>query len=230
MIKEKICKGQGVAVGYGCGKMINVSNRVYGLGKMCCYANWLMTSENGKIKMQKAILKVKPPVVKFNEEKARIETTDWNKKAQTKINLIVRLIDKGLPCLAKNIHAKQMHAGHVYSRGSNPMMRFNLHNIHRQSAQSNHFQNEDGIFREGILKEYGKEYYDFISDLRQIKDLKLSVIELHSLYKKVSKIALILQKKDITYDLQQRIALRNEINTELEIYEKDFCVYFGGLK
>ena len=40
----------------------------------------------------------------------------------------------------KNKLANQMHAGHVYSRGSNPMLRFNLHNIHRQSAQSNHFQ------------------------------------------------------------------------------------------
>ena len=127
MIKEKICKGQGLALGYGCGKMVNVSNRVYGLGKMCCYANWLTTSENGKIKMQKAILKVKPPVVKFNEAKARIETTDWNKKAQTKINLIVRLIDKGSFCHStKKPLNDKFDAGHFYSVGSNNSIRFFL--------------------------------------------------------------------------------------------------------
>ena len=35
MIKEKKCKGHGVAKGFGCGKMIDVKFRVYGLGKMC---------------------------------------------------------------------------------------------------------------------------------------------------------------------------------------------------
>ena len=40
MIKEKKCKGHGVAKGFGCGKMIDVKFRVYGLGKMSCYRDW----------------------------------------------------------------------------------------------------------------------------------------------------------------------------------------------
>lgn len=223
MIKEKKCKGHGVAKGFGCGKMIDVRFRVYGLGKMCCYPDWLLNSENGKIKLQKSILKATKP--KFDLVKAKKETTDWNKKLQAKINLIVRLIDYGLPCLAKGIKAKQMHAGHVFSRGSNPTLRFNLHNIHRQSAQSNHFQNEDGLFREGLIKEYGIEYFEFISNLRQMKDLKLTTDNYIELYKKASKIALRLSKEQREYSLTERIKLRNQINAELKIYDFIFCHY-----
>jgi len=222
MIKEKKCKGQGLAIGYGCGVITKVENRILGLGKMCgCYSDWLLNSENGKIKMQKSILKVSKP--KFDALKAKENTTDWSKKLQTKINQIVRLIDFNQPCLAKGKIANQMHAGHVFSRGSNPMLRFNLHNIHRQSAQSNHFQNEDGLFREGLVKEYGKEYFDYISNLRQIKDLKITNDSYIQLYKKASKIALKLTKEQKQYSLSERIKLRNEINVELNIYGFIFC-------
>jgi hypothetical protein len=223
MIQEKICKGVGITSGYGCGKMVNVCNRKYGLGKMCCYPSWLLESENGKIKMQKAILKASKP--KFDKVKAKENTTDWNKKLQTKINEIVRLIDKGQPCLAKGIHAKQMHAGHVFSRGSNPMLRFNLHNIHRQSAQSNHFQNEDGLFREGIVKEYGHTYFNFISELRQIKDLKITNDEYIGYYKKASKIVLDLKKMDVVYAIDVRLLLRDKINQDLGIYNYGSSVF-----
>jgi len=224
MIKQKSCKGQGKAFGYGCGKLINVENRIYGLGKMCgCYSDWLLNSDIGKSILQKSISNVQKN--RFDEKKAKENTTDWNKKLQTKINLIVRLIDFNQPCLAKNKLANQMHAGHVFSRGSNPMLRFNLHNIHRQSAQSNHFQNEDGLFREGIIKEYGIMYFEFISNLRQIKDLKISNDTYIELYKKASKIALKLSKEKKQYTLIERFQLRNEINTELNIYDAKFCQF-----
>src|SRR5690606_36737418 len=143
-----------------------------------------------------------------------------NKKLQTKINKLVRLIDYGQPCLAKNIFPKQMHAGHVCSRGSNPMLRFNLHNIHRQSAQSNHFQNEDGLFREGIVKEYGNSYFEFISDLMCVSDLKIDTDTYIELYKKASAISLFMSKNEFKHTLKQRIELRNKINIDLGIYKK----------
>ena len=220
MIKEKICKGNGKAISFqGCGKLVNVSFRKYGLCSSC-YAEFLTETEVGKVILSKALNKVKKAV--FDEKKAKENITDWNKKLQTKINLIVRLIDFNQPCLAKNKLANQMHAGHVYSRGSNPMLRFNLHNIHRQSAQSNHFQNEDGLFREGIIKEYGILYFEFISNLRQIKDLKILNDTYIELYKKASKIALKLSKEQKQYTLIERFQLRNEINTQLNIYEPKF--------
>lgn len=146
-------------------------------------------------------------------------------KLQDQINRIVRLIDFGLTCLAKGYHPNQMHAGHIFSRGSESAIRYNLHNIHRQSAQSNHFQNEDGLLREQLKKEYGNSYYDFINGLRRFKGFKLSDSEYYQLYLKARKIANELDKKGYKYSLQDRITLRNEINKELGIYPDEFCYY-----
>ena len=52
-VKEKPCLGMGIAKGYGCGH--KTKHRIYGLGKMCCYPNWLLTSDNGKVKMAKSL-------------------------------------------------------------------------------------------------------------------------------------------------------------------------------
>ena len=217
---KKRCAGINKANGFkGCGK--ETYYRTYGLCPSCL-ADWFGT-ETGKVFFEKLTLKAKSKT--FDVKKAKRETTDWNKKLQTKINKIVRLIDYGQPCLAKNIFPKQMHAGHVFSRGSNPMLRFNLHNIHRQSAQSNHFQNEDGLFREGIVKEYGNTYFEFISDLRRVNDLKINTDTYIELYKKASTIALFMSKNEFKHTLKQRIELRNKINIDLGIYEKQFCEF-----
>jgi hypothetical protein len=232
MIKEKKCKGSGPAIGYGCGKMVKVENRKYGLGKMCCFTEWLMESENGKIHMQKAMIIGKSRVEKqvkkthiVQKKKEKEKLTNWNERLQSKINEIARLIDKGLPCLARGHHANQLHGGHIFARGGNQTIRFNLHNIHRQSAQSNHFGNDDGLLREGLINEYGNLYFEFISGLRKMPLLKLSNIELHDFYKKACKICNRLKKENLTYSLSDRIQLRNDINFELMIYETEHCIF-----
>ena len=53
-LKTKQCKGIGLGKGYGCNKP--VLKRTYGLCDICYY-QWLQTSENGKIKLEKAKLK-----------------------------------------------------------------------------------------------------------------------------------------------------------------------------
>ena len=162
----------------------------------------------------------------WRSEKKRLRTnvTDWKKSLQNEINKIVRLIDKDLNCLARNTKG-QMHAGHVYARGGNTNMRYNLHNIHRQSAQSNHFQNDDGLLREGLSNEYGQEYMEFISDLRRTPVPKYSQQEYMDMYYKAKKIVLRLKKSDISYSLKNRILLRNKINLEMGIYEKKYCIF-----
>ena len=147
---------------------------------------------------------------------------DYGAKLQDKVNLIVRLIDKGLKCLARK-RGGQMHAGHVYARGGNATIRYNLHNIHRQNAQSNHHQNDDGLLREGLANEYGYNYMEFISALRQTKALDLNNMEFKALTRKASKIASELKKEDKRYNLKERIELRNKINVKLGIYESKYC-------
>lgn len=236
MIQEKPCKGQDLAKDYqGCGKMIQVQYRKFGLGRMCCYNNWLMDTVAGQNYMKRAMNIAKKEQVrkiatikkveKEKTKKVKELHEDWSKKLQDKINLISRLIDKGLPCLARNYVPKQMHGGHVYARGGNSTMRYHLHNIHRQSAQSNHFQNDDGMLREGIVKEYGQPYMDYISSLRQMPTLNYSNMDYKEFYHKACKIANELKKLDCEYTLQERIHKRNVINNNLGIYRAEWCFY-----
>jgi len=224
--KPKKCNGIGKANGFiGCGK--EVVKRTFGLCSVCFY-EFLTTDERGKIIYQKSFLpKVSLKLKSFEKatkQKLKENTTNYKNKLQTEVNKIVRLIDKDLPCLARN-QKGQMHAGHVFARGGNQTIRYNLHNIHRQSAQSNHWQNDDGLLRDGIINEYGSAYMDFIASLRQTPQIKYSDAELKDIVLKASKIVLQLKKLDKTYNLTERIALRNYINIELGIYDKQFCIY-----
>jgi len=229
--KSKPCKGTGVASGLGCG--IPTLHRIYGLGKMCgCYPDFLLKTDAGKVIMQKAMLKGKQTVKKEIVKNSKTETRKqkdklkkWSDELQKKVNIIVRFIDKDLPCLATKRIAKQTHAGHIFARGGNQTIRFNLHNIHRQSAQSNHFQNDDGLLREGVVREYGQPYMDFISELRRTPQLNYSNEDYHEFYKKASKIALSLKKLDVLYGIEERLIQRDKINQELGIYSIEYCLF-----
>ncbi len=80
--KEKPCKGEGIAKGYGCGKMTKY--RVYGLGKMCCYADWLLNSEKRKNQTCKSS-------AKSNETKKGIRTVQERTKEKNESSNIIRL-------------------------------------------------------------------------------------------------------------------------------------------
>jgi hypothetical protein len=159
--------------------------------------------------------------IKVNIENSGV----FKERLQSKIQEITRLIDKGLPCLATNVIPKQIHGGHVFARGGNSYMAMNLHNIHRQSAQSNHFQNDDGLMKEGIKNEYGEEYLEFISNLRRTPCPEITPLEYGTIYKKACKVANKLIKLNLSYPLKKRIELRNEINLELGIYPSEYCKF-----
>lgn len=223
--KKKICKkGTGKASGFvGCGKEKYIHR--YGLCKDCFF-DWLYGTESGKEYLNSTRIKAHNKVEKETEkENARIKREqrekiiDYKKKLQDEIQKIARLIDLGQPCLARGIHPNQMHGGHVFSKGSHSNMRFNLHNIHRQSAQSNHFQNEDGLLREGLIKEYGMEYFDYLNSLRSTPTLHYSNEEYKSFYRKACKITRRLMREGHTFDKVGRLEMRNKINAELGIYE-----------
>lgn len=229
MIKEKNCKGNGKAKQFqGCNDLTKVEHLKYGLC-LKCYRQWLTSDdENAKKTFQSFIIANKKSFqkeVKTKERELKDEIVDYAEKLQSKINEICRLIDIGNPCLARGYHANQIHGGHIFSRGSNKTIRFNLHNIHRQSAQSNHFQNEDGLLREGLINEYGESYYNYISELRKTPVLKKSNYEYKEYYKLACKIVLGLKKKGEKFSKNERVLMRNKINIELGIYDKIFCEF-----
>lgn len=236
---SKKCKGNGVAKGYGCGVLLSYTERnglktykaKYGLGEDCnCYTNWLISDNPEAKKKFSQFLKKNKSLYekekKKKEKELKDKLTDYKSKLQEPINLIVRLIDIGLPCLARQYHPGQIHAGHVYARGGNSSMKFNLHNIHRQGAQSNHHQNDDGLLREGVVREYGQEYMDFISSLRQTPQLEYMQHEYKEFYKHACSIANDLKKQGRIFpEPEQRLFMRTEINNLLGIYNQQYCEF-----
>mgnify|MGYP000406161682 CR=1 FL=1 len=226
--KKKPCKGTGKAKGFGCGEM--QYKRTYGLGISCgCYKDWLLNTKEGKEKIQRETISAKKKVEKqerkrLNEKKKKI--TDWKKKLQDEINKIARFIDYKLPCLARDYYPGQMHGGHVFSRGGNSNIRYNLHNIHRQSAQSNKWQNDDPELREGVIREYGDEYLEWLRSLKGSPQVKYSNVEYFEFKTKAAAIARKLEKENNKLDrprtAKERIDLRNKINEELGIYPEEY--------
>lgn len=230
MKTHKVCKGINKASNFdGCGVSVLAQTRKYGLCQQC-YTNWLISDDPMAEKTFNSFLITNKKKVENEKKKAekenKVKLTDWKPKLQSKINLIARLIDIGLPCLARGYHADQIHGGHIFSRGSSQNMKFNLHNIHRQSAQSNHYQNEDGLLREGLVNEYGNEYFEFISSLRETPIIKYSNKEYHDFYKHASSIANEIKKQGRVFDtIEKRIFMRNEINNQLAIYDQKYCEF-----
>ena len=171
-----------------------------------------------------------------NERKRRIESREnkrmqkdwkikndgkWSKSLlQNKVNQIVRLIDSDLPCLATGQRG-QIHAGHVFSRGAFPSLAFNLHNIHRQCAQSNHFQSDDIALREGVKREYGDGYYDYLESLKGFT-LHLSPPERYEAYQRACKgyklIRDDMKNFETPVNWEQRIKYRSLANDVIDLY------------
>lgn len=164
---------------------------------------------------------------KHLEQKRKFNQNDpkWVKaKLQQAVNAIVREIDRDLPCLATGKLSGQMQAGHVFSRGAHPQMRFNLHNIHRQTAYSNNQQSHDGLMQENLALEYGVEYLEYLKDLRGSVPPKLATYEYYEVYLKARKMLKEVQGLEVQ-SATSRLDLRNQVNTALAIYPQDLLLF-----
>jgi len=150
-----------------------------------------------------------------------------SKYIQPKVNELVRIIDNGLPCIATGNFGK-MAAGHYYHAGGHSQIRFNLHNIHIQSFQSNSFKSGDALnYRQGIINTYGEDYIQFMESLKQtpINDhTKAFYLELNNKLIEVKK-WLKVQVNGQMQDVANRIQLRNEVNLLLGIYDREYCIF-----
>lgn len=234
--KEKPCKGTTAETkNFGCGDL--TYHRVHGLCKKKCYPEWLMETEAGKIKMQKSIIEAKR-IVKANntketrKAKIRLLTADKyrEKYVQPKINKIARLIDYLCHCIATDNFGK-MNGGHYISVGANRSTSLNLHNIHIQSFESNHFKSGDNIkYEKGIIERYGIGYLEFMKSLHQTPKLGLKVSDLELISERANRIIKELESENNTLSHQresvQRILLRDGYNKELGIYDAKQVYFF----
>jgi hypothetical protein len=173
--------------------------------------------------------KLKPAKVNYKRVNSQLKSelkkqnTDYGKLLQKKVQHIARIIDKGLPCLATGTNG-QIHGGHIYARGGNKNIKYNLHNIHRQSAHSNHYQTNDVKMQEGIIREYGKEYLEFINELKQTKLIKYSSSELEAMNEIANKIIREFKDHELKLTTKERIEYRNKFNSDIGISNKMFIL------
>jgi hypothetical protein len=77
--------------------------------------------------------------------------------AQSAVNAYVRARDEGMPCISCG-EMKPLQAGHYWSVGARPEMRFNEANIHGQCSRCNvDLAGNRDAFRAGIVERYGSE-------------------------------------------------------------------------
>jgi hypothetical protein len=169
--KPKNCKGTGLANGFGCNK--STPFRRYGLCNSC-YPDWLLNSENGRIKMAKALFKAQEPRKQFEAAKSEKKELNALKAAhnttKTLVHEFIRERDKGKPCIScSGSWNKDFQAGHYYSASSFITLKYNFDNIHGQCQGCN-------LFAEGNFENYtlrlperiGQDRFDELTHLAKI--------------------------------------------------------------
>lgn len=174
------------------------------------------------------------------EKKAKIEASEWSvrkkemtfdnissdgyrsKIIQPIINEIARYIDYGQPCISSLTLGKGQ-GGHYISRKANSSISLNLHNIHIQSFHSNvELSGDEARYRLGLIRWYGVDYFEFIEGLRHVKGVDLSKHRLSELKPIITKINRDLKRNPVKRTEEERIKLRNDINTQIGIYLDEF--------
>lgn len=144
---------------------------------------------------------------------------DWKKDLQVEINTIVRLIDKGQPCISSGSLNGKMNAGHYVGVKAHDSIRYNLHNIHIQSEYSNSYLSGDTLrYQDGLRKVYGNDYFERVESLRATPLIKLSINDIVEKIATCRAIVRELKKVDLSYPAKIRIELRESLNKRIGIY------------
>ncbi|MEN9655094.1 MAG: hypothetical protein RL311_2 [Bacteroidota bacterium] len=185
-----------------------------------CRTKWAI----GEVAKQK-LVRDKKTKQDWNKEKIVLKEklkslTDWHNDLQKEINSIVREIDKHHPCISSQRSlGKNYDAGHLYSRGSNPHIRYHLFNIFAQSVHDNQWKSGNQLdFVFGIEKIFGLEVKDYCLSLKGLPELKLSIEEIKEKIPIARSILKWCKMQDRKFTLQERISLRKEFNIKLNIY------------
>jgi hypothetical protein len=185
----------------------------------CCSVNCaIIHSKNLKLKND-----AKKRIEERNILKEKIKTlSDYANELQREVNLIVRLLDKGHGCIATNSKIGQMHAGHYFSIGANPTLRFNLFNIWLQSMHSNTWKSGDTLrYQQGIEDTFGKDVLENINLLRYIDPIKLKTDDYKNITPIAKSIVKWLKLQDRQFTNEERLYYRDKFNQQLNIYKND---------
>ena len=179
MLTEKICRGTGRALGFGCGLLVPVvrygqANRIYGLGKSCeCYMKWILNTPEGKEQVQKSTLKATEPRRSLEKAEKQHKETNGIQAAltltKTVVHEMVRLRDKGKPCVSCDAEWEEsFQACHCYPTRYRSI-RFHFHNVNGGCCNCNLFL--DGNETEYLIKlpnRIGQDNFDSLKKLAEL--------------------------------------------------------------
>lgn len=151
--------------------------------KVCSPACGLATKDVSADKARKALADVGRKELRAAKERVKPKGK-YMREAQSSINEWVRLRDAALPCVSCGRHHEgQYHAGHYRTVGSNPALRFEPLNIHKQCAPCNNHKSGDIVnYRIELVKRIGAELVEWLEGPHEpkrytIEDLKAITAE-----------------------------------------------------
>lgn len=117
------------------------------------------------------------------QARARLKSrAQYMKDAQAVFNEWIRARDAALPCISCGRHHQgQWHAGHYRTVGTNPELRFEALNVHKQCAPCNNHKSGDIVnYRISLVKHIGQERVAWLEGpheakrytIQQLKDMK----------------------------------------------------------
>ena len=108
--------------------------------------------------------------------------SDYVRELQVVFNKYIRLRDKDQPCISSGRPLNTKYdAGHYFSTGSYPELRFHEDNVHGQSVHDNRDKHGNLIdYREGLIKRIGLERVNKLYELKNIPK-KYTIEELKGL-------------------------------------------------
>ena len=141
----------------------------------------LLHAKQKRERERKALDKIERKAIREAKERVK-PRSEYMKEAQAAFNAWVRERDAGLPCISCGRHHQGKYdAGHYRSVGSNPALRFEPLNCHKQCVPCNQHKSGNVIeYRIGLVARIGAEavawlegrhapkHYS-IDDLKQIK-------------------------------------------------------------
>lgn len=135
---------------------------------------------------KKASAKAWMKVAKVKKEKLKTNK-DYLKELQVVFNKFIRLRDKDKGCISCGTPlTSKFDAGHFYSVGSTPTLRFNEDNVHGQCVYCNqHLHANIHAYTERLPLRIGKESFELLKSLKNglCKYDNTELVELKEVYK-----------------------------------------------
>lgn len=182
--KKKKCKGNYRINHFGgCGQIVYTYK--YGLCKKC-FNFWLTSTKQGSEYIQKQIIPQAKKKIKrdWQKEKKQIKEKlkthkDFIQDLQKVFNTYIRLRDQNKGCIScgQNL-SKKYDAGHYFSVGKYPNLRFDEDNVHAQCVHCNqHLHGNIAEYSIRLSRRIGKQRFESLIEKRKTT-LKLSIPEI----------------------------------------------------